>query len=75
MDKENLTESIRTEVLIFLDSHDHFWLHDLVKHLGYTDYDSREYEAVCRICRQLHKDDVLVAANRKGNHIMYLKNL
>jgi hypothetical protein len=67
-----LLPKIKQEVIEAIKNKEFFWLYDLKEELGYTDSDSISCKYIGDICRKLCLDGVLIATERKGNHIQYM---
>lgn len=61
------------KVLEYIKTHEIFWLKDLINDHGITDYDSNEYTSFSRACIKLHNKGIIMACERKGNSIQYLR--
>lgn len=71
-DVESERSKIEAQIMEWIKDKDLFWLHTMKAELGITAKNKTAETTASIICIRLCKERVLMACERRGNHIQYM---
>jgi hypothetical protein len=66
------TIEIEKNALAYIETIEMFWLADLKEHL-HINKDNWETSMISKFCIDLYRNGILEVAERRGNHVQYMK--